>query len=94
VVDHLDFMPGVLARSVTAAVGNPPTQKNASILRSLMALTDSATPDVRAACPYLVQPRGLRSRGRAMTSVALRGNRWNHALALEVGNLLMRCLRR
>src|SRR5438093_750369 len=37
-------MPGVLARSVTAAVGRPPTQKNASILRSLSAFTDSATP--------------------------------------------------
>src|SRR3974390_2953906 len=36
----LIFTPGVLARSVTAAVGRPPTQKNASILRSLMAFTD------------------------------------------------------
>ena len=37
-------MPGVAARSVTAAVGTPPTQKKASIFRSFIALTDSATP--------------------------------------------------
>ena len=35
---------GVDARSVTAAVGKPPTQKNASIFLSLMALTLSAAP--------------------------------------------------
>src|ERR1051325_5092767 len=40
----LILMPGVLARSVTAAVGRPPTQKKASILRSLSAEADSATP--------------------------------------------------
>ena len=36
-------MPGVAARSVTAAVGTPPDQKKASIFRSLRAFTDSAT---------------------------------------------------
>ena len=35
----LIFTPGELARSVTAAVGRPPTQKKASILRSFSALT-------------------------------------------------------
>ncbi|NDA52934.1 MAG: TRAP transporter fused permease subunit, partial [Betaproteobacteria bacterium] len=33
-------MPGEFARSVTAPVGSPPTQKKASIFRSLIALTD------------------------------------------------------
>ncbi len=40
----LILVPGVAARSVTAAVGNPPTQKNASIFLSFIALTLSAAP--------------------------------------------------
>ena len=40
---NLIFVPGVAARSVTAAVGTPPDQKNASIFLSLRAFTDSAT---------------------------------------------------
>ena len=62
--------PGDAARSVTAAVGMPPTQKKASILRSLMALTDSATPR-RSRFMSLSRSRPAASMTRnAMTSVA------------------------
>src|SRR5690349_13010916 len=65
------FTPGVFARSVTAAVGRPPTQKNASILRSLMAFTDSATPSrSRFMSRSLSSPAASMTRN-AITSVAL-----------------------
>jgi hypothetical protein len=38
------LMPGVAPRSSTAAVGKPPSQMNASILRSFIAPADSAAP--------------------------------------------------
>src|SRR5580765_5287843 len=64
-------MPGVLARSVTAAVGRPPTQKKASILRSLSADADSATPSrSRRMSLSLSRPAASMTR-KAMTSVAL-----------------------
>ena len=67
-------MPGVAARSVTAAVGMPPTQKNASILRSLTALTDSATPSrSRFMSLSLSRPAASMTRN-AITSVALPGD--------------------
>ena len=67
------FTPGVAPRSVTAAVGSPPTQKNASIRRSLSALTDSATPR-RSRRMSLSRSRPAPSITRnAITSVALPG---------------------
>src|SRR6266705_1961649 len=69
----LILMPGVLARSVTAAVGRPPTQKNASILRSLSAFTDSATPSrSRFMSRSLSRPAASMTRN-PITSVALPG---------------------
>src|ERR1041384_6571622 len=66
----LILMPGVLARSVTAAVGRPPTQKKASILRSLSAEADSATPSrSRRMSRSLSRPAASMTR-KAMTSVA------------------------
>src|SRR6267143_1429465 len=67
-------MPGVLARSVTAAVGSPPTQKKASILRSLSAFTDSATPSrSRFMSRSLSRPAASMTRN-PITSVALPGD--------------------
>ena len=67
----LIFTPGELARSVTAAVGRPPTQKKASILRSFSAFTDSATPRrSRFMSLSLSRPAASMTRN-AITSVAL-----------------------
>src|SRR5216684_1627598 len=68
---HRRHQVGVIARSVIAAVGRPPTQKKASILRSLIALTDSATPSrSRFMSRSLSSPAASMTRN-AITSVAL-----------------------
>ena len=93
-------VPGVLARSVTAAVGSPPTQKNASILLSFMAFTDSATPSrSRLTSLSLSSPAASRIR-KAITSVALPGDPVEMCLPLRSAILLMprpsvdtRCIR-
>src|SRR4026209_1595867 len=89
----LIFTPGELARSVTAAVGRPPTQKKASILRSLSAFTDSATPSrPRPAAPLalhvlvLVQPRGFDDAEREHFGRAA-ARSGGHALAFHVCDL-------
>ena len=67
------FMPGLFAKSVTAAVGKPPTQKKASILRSFTALTDSATLKRSRLTSLSLSRPADSSRRNAMTSVALPG---------------------
>ena len=71
---------GVLARSVTAAVGRPPTQKKASILPSLMRvdrLGDAEALALHVACPC----RGRRPRSRETPSPRwrCRASRWRRA---------------
>ena len=67
------FMPGLFARSVTAAVGKPPTQKKASILRSLTAFTDSATLKRSRLTSLSLSKPAASSKRNAITSVALPG---------------------
>ena len=67
------FIPGELARSVTAAVGKPPTQKKASILRSLIAFTDSAAPKRSLLISLSLSKPAASSKRKAITSVALPG---------------------
>ncbi len=67
------FIPGLLAKSVTAAVGKPPTQKNASILRSFTALTDSATLKRSRFTSLFGSKPAASKRRKAITSVALPG---------------------
>jgi len=82
---NLIRMPGVLARSVTAAVGRPPTQKKASILRSLSADADSATPRLAPHILVLVETRGLDdAKGHHLGGAPARACRY--ALALQVGD--------
>ena len=84
----LILVPGVLARSVTAAVGRPPTQKKASILLSFMALTDSATPSrSRLTSLSLSMPAASRMR-KAITSVALPGEPVEMCLPFRSASLL------
>ena len=85
----MSFTPGVLARSVTAAVGSPPTQKNASIFRSLIAFTDSATPSrSRFMSLSLSSPAASITR-KPMTSVALPGEPVETRLPFRSAMLLM-----
>ena len=85
----LIFVPGVLARSVTAAVGRPPTQKKASILPSLIAFTDSATPRrSRFMSLSLSRPAASITRN-AITSVALPGEPVETRLPFRSAILLM-----
>src|SRR6516162_4622390 len=83
----LIFTFGVAPRSVTAAVGNPPTQKKASILRSLSALTDSATPS-RSRLMSLSLSRPAASMTRNAITGGAAGRAGGDALALEVGHFL------
>ena len=79
----------MFARSVTAAVGSPPTQKNASIFLSLIAFTDSATPS-RSRRMSLSWSRPTASITRkAMTSVALPGEPVDTRLPLRSATVLM-----
>src|SRR5262249_43555103 len=55
------------------AVGSPPTQKKASILRSLSALTDSATPSRSRLMSLSLSRPAASMRRKAITSVALPG---------------------
>src|SRR4029450_2467379 len=86
----LIFTFGVAPRSVTAAVGSPPTQKKASILRSLSALTDSATPSPsRFMSLSLSRPRAPRptNRGEAVcraSGACVAGRGGGEPLALHV----------
>ena len=86
---NLIFTPGVAPRSVTAEVGSPPTQKKASILWSLMALTDSAAPSrSRFMSLSLSRPAASMTRN-AMTSVALPGEPVDTRLPLRSAIVLM-----
>ena len=72
-VDQLDLGAGRVGEVGHAAVGRPPTQKKASILLSLIALTDSATPSrSRFMSLSLSRPAASIMRN-AITSVALPG---------------------
>ena len=85
----LILVPGVLARSDTAAVGRPPTQKNASILPSLSALTDSATPRRSRFMSLSLSMPAASIRRKAITSVALPGEPVDTRLPLRSASLLM-----
>ena len=82
-------MPGVAARSVTAAVGTPPTQKNASIFRSLIALTDSAAPRRSCLMSFLGSMPTASSTRSAMTSTPLPGEPVDTRLPLRSASLVM-----
>ena len=62
-------MSSVVARSVTAPVGTPPDQKNASIEPSRIAWTDSPTPSPRLAMSSSGSRPATSSRRSAITSV-------------------------
>ena len=59
----------VVVRSVTAPVGRPPDQKNASIEPSFIACTDSSTPRPWRLMPLLGSILAASSTRSAMTSV-------------------------
>jgi hypothetical protein len=84
----LILLPGELARSDTAAVGRPPTQKKASILPSFSALTDSAAPRRSRLRSLSLSMPAASIRRKAITSVALPGEPVDTRLPLRSANLL------